>query len=98
MLKNYLVTYDLHKPHYDYAALDAMLSAFSASRRLLGSVWIIRSPLSAEGILDLLCTIISPGSSVMVAGLTDEADWFGLDPIDDAWMHNVLGTSETRIH
>lgn len=97
MLKNYVVTYDLHKPNYDYTSLEATLLAFHQSRRVLGSVWIIQSGLSAKEISDRLLAAIGPGASVLVVGLTGEASWFGLSLTISEWLRRTLRFRVSRI-
>lgn len=95
--RKFLVTYDLHKPNYEYASLEATLLAFPQSRRVLGSVWILQSGLSAKEINDRLLAAIGPGASVLVVGLTGEASWFGLSLTISEWLRRTLRFRVPRI-
>ncbi|HEV7374955.1 MAG TPA: hypothetical protein VGN95_09580 [Pyrinomonadaceae bacterium] len=73
-MKSYLVTYDLIK-RKDYPELFKALGAYGTTWHCLGSVWIIKSDLTAYQIYDALRPHIDDDDKLVVILLQREAKW-----------------------
>jgi hypothetical protein len=72
-LANYIVSYDLHKQrHYPpiWAAIERLRGV-----RLLESLWLIETNLTAVQVRDILSTSIDSDDSIAVIELKENAYW-----------------------
>ncbi len=76
-MKPFTISYDLDKPGQNYEFLIARLRQLGAVR-ILYSMWVLKSSMSAVEIRDDLQRAIDSNDRLIVAGLTGEAAWVNL--------------------
>lgn len=77
-MSSYIVTYDLHGPSRDYDKLFSYIRGLSFAKRLLESVWLVESDLSAPNLRDALVRHVDSNDSVLVIKSGGSAAWRGL--------------------
>ena len=73
MKNNLLITYDLKMQGKDYETLIDAIKSFPKWARLQGSVWYIKSDLSARQVKEFLSDYIDNNDSLFVAEMKDAA-------------------------
>ena len=87
----YIVTYDLHTPGQKYKCLSEKLEEdYYRSWRIQDSVWIIETSKSATQVLDKLQRCLDDNDKLLVAELTDEADWDAHPAKDLERLNDIL--------
>ncbi len=90
-MNTYLISYDLIKPGKDYTNLIAFLKKYSSWAKPLESVWIVKSPLTAEGLRNEIQTHLDPNDKIIVVKVTNsEAAWRNLPTDVSEWLKNSM--------
>lgn len=84
-----LITYDL-KRDKDYPELYSAIRKLNIYRNIQGSVWIVKTPHSAEAIIKHLGLYVDSDDSLFVAELFTEPWWRGLAESDTKWLESNL--------
>jgi len=79
----HVISYDLRKSNHDYAQLYRAIQAFGTYIRCLESVWLVKTPLAFDQVLDRLRLHVHKGDSLLVA------------PLAAGWATSGLGTACT---
>ncbi len=89
-MKTYLITYDLHKPGQQYEDLYKAIEKLGEWWHCLGSVWIVKSGLTATQIRDSLRSHHDSNDSVLVVLLSGEGAWAGFSEQCSSWLESNL--------
>ena len=84
----YVVTYDLLKQGQNYNCLIQKLKTYPIHWHAQGSVWFVKSSLSATAIRDSLSTCLDANDKLIVARLNGEAAWIGYGADVNQWIKN----------
>lgn len=76
-MKNYLISYDLHKQGQNYDILITCIKSFPAWEKIHQSVWYVKSSSNAEEIRGKLSRHIDINDSLFVAEMNNAA-WVNL--------------------
>lgn len=88
--KTYIVTYDLNQLGQNYDCIREKLGAFGTQWNIQGSVWIIRTDISAIEIATVLQKCLDGNDTLLVFELNGENAWVGFDQKGDNWLEAVL--------
>lgn len=82
----FLVSYDLSKPTRNYEDLHEFLRSQVNWAKVLESVWIVRSNLSALGFVDAALEHMDADDHIFVTPYTGVAAWHNLDSDVVEWL------------
>ncbi|PCI49384.1 MAG: CRISPR-associated protein Cas2 [Oceanospirillales bacterium] len=84
-MKNLVITYDLKKSGQNYEGVIEAIKSFGGWARVQGSVWYVKTTLSASAVRDSLLRHIDSNDSLFVTDATNnDAAWYGLtDEVSD---------------
>jgi CRISPR/Cas system-associated endoribonuclease Cas2 len=84
-MKNLVITYDLKKSGQNYEGVIEAIKSFGSWARVQGSVWYVKTTLSASAVRDSLLKHIDSNDSLFVTDATNnDAAWYGLtDEVSD---------------
>ena len=68
----YIVSYDLRNPGQDYEPLHTLLRRSFNGRRILDSVWIVRSSLMPMTILEAIRPVIDGNDGIVILPIQEE--------------------------
>ena len=86
-----LVSYDLMTPGKDYTNLIAFLRTFCFWAKPLESVWLIKTPSTAEQIRNAVQNHIDKNDELLVVDVTKKpAAWFNLGDKVSSWIKSYL--------
>ena len=91
-MKTYLIGYDLNRPRGDddYPELIAAIKSFGTWWHHLASTWIVKSDQTAAAVRDMLKSHVDSGDELLVAVLSGEAAWIGINDQGSAWLKDNL--------
>lgn len=87
-MKSYIVIYTLRKLGTDYEGLQNAIKSYGTWAHLDGSVWIIKSNLSAQSIRDDLRQHIDDNDTIFVGGYTGVSAWHNISGEVAKWLMN----------
>ena len=92
MGNNLIISYDLSEPSRNYSDLIQEIKTLGLWAHALGSVWYVKSPLSASDACDRLIRVLDQDDSLLVVDATNNnAAWKNLKPevaafIKENWL------------
>lgn len=91
-MKTFLITYDLIAPRTaeDYQQLHEAIKAFTYWAKPLESVWLIKSDLSREQIMNFLRQRIKVNDKLLIIEVTNNWIALGLDQVVVEWMRKSV--------
>lgn len=91
-MNTYLISYDLIRaPEKDYTHLIAHLKGYSKWARPLESVWLVKSPLTAEQVRNAARAHMDANDKMLVVDITKRAAaWVNLSQEVSTWIHGEL--------
>ena len=84
-MKAILITYDLYNEK-EYPDLYEAIRKLGTNRRILLSVWIVKSKYSAQTIREYLSNYIDSDDALFVTELLGYSSWVGLDSSISDWL------------
>ena len=91
LMYTHLVSYDLIKPHKDYASLINFMKSYSQWAKPLESVWLVKNNFTAEETRNQIQKQTDANDKVFVVTVTKEsAAWVNLDNDVSSWIKNNL--------
>lgn len=66
-----LITYDLRKPHQDYASLIKAIEGYGNYAHILESTWLVRTYKSAQQVYSELRPLIDADDSLFITGVDE---------------------------
>lgn len=66
-----LITYDLQKPHQDYANLIKAIEGYGNYAHILKSTWLIRTTKSAQQVYEELSPFLDTNDFIFVTGVDE---------------------------
>ena len=90
-MKTILISYDLQTPGKDYVNLWEHLRSYGNYAKLLESMWLLRTYLSAEQVRDNAIKYIDQNDKIFVVDVTkQEYAWYRLPTKIYEWMGYLL--------
>ncbi|MCA3761421.1 MAG: SinR family protein [Cutibacterium sp.] len=89
-MPTYVIGYDLNTPGQDYGELFEAIKSYGLWWHHLDSTWIIRTERSAVEVRDHLKRFIDKNDKLLVAKLTSEAAWTGINQKGSKWLKDYL--------
>lgn len=87
----YIIGYDLNKSGQDYEELITAIKSISGTWwHHLDSTWIVVTSKTAVQIRDLLLSHIDTNDELLVAKLSGEAAWYGINEKGSNWLRSNL--------
>lgn len=84
---NYIIGYDLNRPHQDYPALIGAIQGLGLWWHCLDSTWIVKSNLTTTQIRDQLGGHIDANDELLVVDITGKAaSWKGFTKECADWL------------
>lgn len=79
-MKNYLISYDLHKQGQNYTDLIKTIEEYCNATHLLGSVWFIKSNQDSQFIRDHLLRFMDANDELIVTEMAKGNSAWSLEP------------------
>jgi hypothetical protein len=94
-MAQYLITYDLHKPHRDYSPLYRLMAGWNAIR-LTESLWMANLKGPAKVVRDIVLAQLDSDDTVAVVQLQHGTDWATtrVTTAANAWLANNVTPAE----
>ena len=90
-MANYVVSYDLTGPVRDYDKLITKLRSYPNWAKVLESVWIISTPLTASGLYSEIAPFIDGDDKLFIVKAQRDASWTGnIGTEVGDWMQKYL--------
>ncbi|WP_267550458.1 hypothetical protein [Rhizobium rhizogenes] len=89
-MAKYVVAYDLIKTGQNYNCIIEKIKQYGNWAHVQESVWFIVTSNTAVQIRDNLQSCLDNNDKLIVAALTGEAAWLGLDKEISDWLQNNL--------
>lgn len=86
----YEITYDLRNPGRDYSKLTEAIRSLGDWAHPLESVWVVQTHSSSAQIRDHLRQYMDANDGLLVARLSGEAAWMGLNADVGKWLAEKL--------
>lgn len=93
----YQISYDLRKQR-NYDALFERIKAYGNWCHALESCWVISTNQSAAQVRDNLLQAIDGDDGLLVARLSGEAAWYGLEPVVSNWLKTQLESAAAQLN
>jgi hypothetical protein len=89
-MKSILITYDLHKPARDYQTLYDAIMSYTDYKRVLESVWVIKTNLNALDVVNHLSGYVDSNDTVFTASLSRDVAWLRIPDDVAGWLNSQL--------
>lgn len=89
-MKLYQINYDLRNPRRNYDELYRRIRSYGTYAHILDSCWLIQSSGTAMDICTNLKQAMDANDGLIVAEMTRNSAWFGLNADTQDWMRSVV--------